>query len=267
MELSRSYANTRFAAEVVKGAIAELSENERVVQVFTRNTRTGSDSWEFDTDEEFISAYRKRPHWFTYSGIGISPETRETTRKLRMSSDGRDTTVTIQAPTRAEVETAFEVFEGGKAAGSLPTPLKVDPPPIQPRIFIGHGRSAQWRDLKDHLQDKHGLDVVAFEVGARAGHGIRDILSDLLQRSTMALLVLTGEDEMADGELRPRENVVHETGLFQGRLGFDRAIVLVEDGVDPFSNLHGILQLRFSANNIREVFGDVVATIRREFPV
>jgi predicted nucleotide-binding protein len=60
--------------------------------------------------------------------------------------------------------------------------------------------------------------------------------------------------------------VVHEVGLFQGVLGFDRAIVAIEEGVEAFSNIQGIHQLRFSTGNIREVFGDVLATLKREFP-
>jgi predicted nucleotide-binding protein len=58
---------------------------------------------------------------------------------------------------------------------------------------------------------------------------------------------------------------VHETGLFQGKLGFSRAIVLLEDGVEEFSNISGIQQIRFSRSKIRESFGDVLATLRREF--
>jgi len=27
-----------------------------------------------------------------------------------------------------------------------------EPPPEPPTVFIGHGRSPLWRDLKDHLQ-------------------------------------------------------------------------------------------------------------------
>lgn len=77
----------------------------------------------------------------------------------------------------------------------------------------------------------------------------------------------SGEDQTADGQLRARENVVHKAGLFQGRLGFHRAIVLVEDGVQTFSNIAGITYIRFSKGNIRETFGDVVATIKREAAV
>ncbi len=70
---------------------------------------------------------------------------------------------------------------------------------------------------------------------------------------------------MAEGEMRARQNVIHEAGLFQGRLGFSRAIVLVEEGTETFSNIQGIEQIRFARSNIKETFGEVVATLRREF--
>ena len=65
--------------------------------------------------------------------------------------------------------------------------------------------------------------------------------------------------------IRARQNVIHECGLFQGRLGFDRAIMIVERDIELASNFDGIQQLRFDKGRISEVFGDVLATIRREF--
>ena len=82
--------------------------------------------------------------------------------------------------------------------------------------------------------------VEAYETGARAGHAIRDILQDMMKASSFALLVMTGEDKLEDGTYRARQNVIHEAGLFQGKLGFSRAIILLEEGVDEFSNLAGI---------------------------
>jgi predicted nucleotide-binding protein len=58
----------------------------------------------------------------------------------------------------------------------------------------------------------------------------------------------------------------HELGLFQGRLGFARAIVLLEKRVEEFSNIDGIVQIGFDKGRIKETFGDVLATKRREFP-
>jgi predicted nucleotide-binding protein len=132
-------------------------------------------------------------------------------------------------------------------------------------VFIGHGRSGLWDELKDHLHEKHGYAVEAYEIGTRAGHTIRDILADMMNRSTFAILVMTAEDEFADGSFHPRENVIHEAGLFQGRLGFARAIILLEDGAQEFSNIHGLQRIRFPKGRIKETYGDVLATLRREF--
>ena len=110
------------------------------------------------------------------------------------------------------------------------------------------------------------MKITTYELGPRAGLSVKEVLFKMLSESTFAILVLTGDDVHADGELHARENVVHELGLFPGRVGFAGAIALVEDGVREFSNIYGINQIRFSTGKIRETFGDVLATIRREFP-
>jgi predicted nucleotide-binding protein len=176
-------------------------------------------------------------------------------------------TVEVGAPTRSEVEHIFEIFEKGapkcQVATSSLTVQEINA--FKPVIFIGHGRSPIWRDLKDHLHEQHGYDVQAYEIGSRAGHAIRDILEDMLETSLFAILVMTAEDKIRSGHMRARQNVVHELGLFQGKLGFSKAIILLERGVQEFSNIHGIHQIRFSKKNIKETYGDVLATLRREF--
>ena len=75
---------------------------------------------------------------------------------------------------------------------------------------------------------------------------------------------MTGEDEQPCGELRARENVVHEAGLFQGRLGFKRAIVLLEDGCAKFSNNAGLVHISFPKNNIKAALQDIREVLERE---
>jgi predicted nucleotide-binding protein len=87
----------------------------------------------------------------------------------------------------------------------------------------------------------------------------------MLSKSSFAILVITGEDDTGAGKVRARQNVVHEAGLFQGKLGFQRAIVLLEEGVEEFSNMQGIEYIPFKKGAIKETFGDVLATLRREF--
>jgi predicted nucleotide-binding protein len=75
---------------------------------------------------------------------------------------------------------------------------------------------------------------------------------------------MTAEDELADGKIQARTNVVHEAGLFQGRLGFSRAIILLEEGCDEFSNIQGLGQIRFPKGNIKAVFEEIRLVLERE---
>ena len=131
-------------------------------------------------------------------------------------------------------------------------------------VFIGHGGSLQWRTLKDFLQDRLGLTWEEFNRVPVAGVTNTARLAEMLDAAGIAFLVLTAEDEKADGSLVARQNVVHEAGLFQGRLGFTRAIVLLEDRCDEFSNIQGLGQIRFPAGRIDAAFEDVRRVLERE---
>ena len=117
-------------------------------------------------------------------------------------------------------------------------------------VFIGHGHSPVWRDLKDFLYETLHLQWDEFDREAIPGMAVTDRLKQMLKRATFAFLVMTAEDEHADGKKHARENVIHEIGLFQGKLGFDRAIILLEDGCQEFSNVHGLLQIPFARSKI-----------------
>jgi hypothetical protein len=131
-------------------------------------------------------------------------------------------------------------------------------------VCIGHGRSKEWKDLKDFISDRMRLPWDEFNRVPVAGIPNTVRLSEMLDAAAVAFLVLTAEDELADGKLQARMNVVHEAGLFQGRLGFSRAIIMLEEGCEEFSNIEGLGQLRFPKNNIRAAFHDVQLILERE---
>lgn len=135
---------------------------------------------------------------------------------------------------------------------------------IGTNVFIGHGRSPIWRELSAFIEKRIGLPVDEFNSVPVAGISTTARLSELLDAAAFAFLIMTAEDEQSDGTLRARENVVHEVGLFQGRLGFTRAIVLLEEGCQEFSNIHGVGQLRFPRGNISAKFEDIRAVLERE---
>jgi predicted nucleotide-binding protein len=259
MRKSQEFPNVRFTPEVLRAAIEVLQRfadaAKQKLSFQDLDIEHDDAKWSHDSPEEFFADYRK----FSNTAHLVL---RGGTFGFNVWAWPYRTDISVNATTRAEIESVFAILEAGKATCQLPVAAK---PPTAPVVFIGHGRSAQWRDLKDHLLEKHGYRVEAYETGARAGHTIRDILEDMVRKSSFAVLVLTAEDEQADGQYRARQNVIHEAGLFQGRLGFARAIMLLEENVEEFSNVQGVQYIRFSKNNIKETFGEVLATLRREF--
>jgi predicted nucleotide-binding protein len=131
-------------------------------------------------------------------------------------------------------------------------------------VFIGHGRSQTWHDLKDFIQDRLRLPWDEFNRVPVAGVTNIVRLSQMLESARIAFLVMTAEDETADGRSQARMNVVHEAGLFQGRLGFNRAIVLLEEGCEEFSNINGLGQIRFPKGQINAAFEQIRGVLERE---
>jgi predicted nucleotide-binding protein len=86
----------------------------------------------------------------------------------------------------------------------------------------------------------------------------------MLDAAAIAFLVMTGEDEQTDGKIRARMNVIHEAGLFQGRLGFTKAIIVLEEGCEEFSNIQGLGQIRFPKGNIKAAFEEIRQVLERE---
>ena len=256
MEKNKYYHSTKFSARVIKEAhdlfLSQLDTTKKISNPYFMEVTIDDEEWGFDTLQEFLSEYPKGNSCYFSHQIQKC--------EFRVFLRDKDfTRVYVKFPERSKIESIFQVFERNLDESKIVT----EPEPLT--IFIGHGHDPQWRDLKDHLHEQHGLKVIAYEIGPRAGESIKDVLKNMLDESSFALLVLTGEDININGELHARENVIHELGLFQGRLGFTRAIALLEEGVQEFSNILGINQIRFAKERIKETFGDVLATIRREF--
>lgn len=131
-------------------------------------------------------------------------------------------------------------------------------------VFIGHGRASDWRNLKDFLQDRLKLAWDEFNREPPAGYSTKERLEAMLDSAVFAFLVMTAEDDRLDGTKHARENVIHEAGLFQGRLGFAKAIVLLEEGCSEFSNVIGLSQIRFPKGNIMAASEEIRRVLERE---
>lgn len=132
------------------------------------------------------------------------------------------------------------------------------------KIFIGHGQSPIWKDLKELIQNRLKLIPDEFNLESSAGKATVERLREMLDDAGFAFLIMTAEDEHADKTLHARENVIHEIGLFQGRLGFKRAIILLEDNCKEFGNIIGLTEIRFPKGDIMAKSEEIRSVLERE---
>jgi len=254
MQKTKQYYNVRFPFTTIKKSYEEWKKKGQVKQDAkpTSLRIEKEDEWDYDTVDEFYAEYPQSIRFGFSHGIS-------TGLWFSVLGTRREARVSVALSSKADIESIFQIFEADLDGNTIKTKDE------SIKIFIGHGRNQQWRDLKDHLHEQHGFDVEVYEIGSRAGLSVKEVLEKMMANSSIAFLVLTGEDVDKDEELHARENVIHELGLFQGHLGFNRAIAVKEDGVKEFSNIIGLNQIRFSKGNIKETYGDILATIKREF--
>jgi hypothetical protein len=131
-------------------------------------------------------------------------------------------------------------------------------------VFVGHGRSDDWRKLEAFLTGQFGLKIEEFNRDPAAGVPTTERLSEMLNKTCFALLVMTAEDVHYDGKIHARENVVHEIGLFQGRLGFRKSIIVKQNGTTEFSNIAGLTYIPYPKGRIEEAFPGIMKTLIRE---
>ena len=238
------YARTRFSVVAIREAAAKFDElfatQPNLTMRLHLSTEQGNMKWELDSEDEFFAVY-PRADQADYRRI-LAENDLVTRAAFNVRHWGADTWVAVEAwqagqgaGQRDSIQAVFQTLSRHEADCRLPSQAG-DLKSI-PVASIGHGPSQSWRDLRDHLADRHDCLVDAYEVGARGGHAVRDFLQAMPERSSVAFLVLTKEDETAKGKMHARQSVIHETGLFQGKLGFTRAIVLLEDGAEDFSHI------------------------------
>lgn len=122
-------------------------------------------------------------------------------------------------------------------------------------IFISHGHAELLKyQLKDFVREKLGKTALILSELPNNGLTIVEKLEAVSEKCCKAIILLTKDDEMADGSMRSRQNVIHEIGFFQGKYGRKNVILLCEEGVELFTNISGIVYIQFDRNHFAEVF-------------
>ncbi|MEQ4305638.1 PfkB family carbohydrate kinase [Plantactinospora sp. B6F1] len=131
-------------------------------------------------------------------------------------------------------------------------------------VFIAHGAHPEWLAVQRFIEERFELPVYSFESGSWGGRQVTEALADYLERCGFAICVLTAEDFTGDGRRLARQNVVHEVGLFQGRHGFDRVMVLAEEGCDFVPQAAQPYTISFPRNGISRTFYQLDEMIRAQ---
>jgi predicted nucleotide-binding protein len=121
-------------------------------------------------------------------------------------------------------------------------------------IFLSHGRSDLWKDVERFINKKLEYDTVVLKEQTSRGRTIIEKLEQETEDCDYAIIIMTAEDEQKDGEVRARQNVIHEIGFCQGALGRENVLVLKQKGVEAFTNIAGIVYEEFEGDNIKSTF-------------
>lgn len=122
-------------------------------------------------------------------------------------------------------------------------PATVDPAVI----FVVHGDNAACaREVARMIGRSTGRDAVILREQPQDGRTAIERFDEVVTGAAFAVVVLTGDDEgrsrreLSDPCRRGRQDVIFELGFFFGKLGRDRVVVLVEEGVEHPSAVNGL---------------------------
>lgn len=248
-------------------AIAKLkSLSDRVDQLTSLSTGTPEfGKWERDTNLALLNIFGSASqHVKDFRQIGYWEQGGYDAYKIYFKGGLGKAKALLQSFAE-EIQDYWE-DEAPRTESNLSQPKEASLSSIRPdhAIFIGHGRSKLWARLKIFIEDDLGIKTITYESESRVGESIVPILEEMLSKASFAVLILTAEDGTADGLKRARQNVIHEAGLFQGRLGFKRAVLLRQRGLEDFSNVAGLQYIDFDGDAIEQTFYELQRVLRRE---
>lgn len=151
------------------------------------------------------------------------------------------------SPVRAS-EVAAEMPLASKAPGEgseVGAKVAVDP---DGPIFIVHGHDQALRhEAVRVLERSTRRDVVVLHEQPNAGRTLLEKFEEHAAGAAYAVVLLTGDDvggaSGTKAKPRGRQNVIFELGFFFGKLGRQRVAVLLSPGVEPPSDVSGLVYI------------------------
>jgi hypothetical protein len=130
-------------------------------------------------------------------------------------------------------------------------------------VFIAHGADPQWEEVRRFLGQECQVPVYALDPSV-PGAALDEAMRPQLARCGFAVCVLAAADTFPGDGGRAEQSLVHQAGILQGRYGFRRVAMLVEEGCATFSNVAGLIRLDFAAGHVESTFWQLERMLRRE---
>lgn len=149
MKKSKYYYNVKFPVRVVEEAynffVSKLDNTKEIKPPRILEITIGEETWCFDTKEEFFADYPRADEYHFNHYV-------EGNQFTIIGPSKNYIFIKVELPTWEKLEAVFQIFERNIDSSIIKTNEPLN-------IFIGHGSDSQWRDLKDHLHEKHGINI------------------------------------------------------------------------------------------------------------
>jgi predicted nucleotide-binding protein len=152
-----------------------------------------------------------------------------------------------------QVEHYLHSFNAPAVSGSFVVASQPSLIPATQSIFVIHGRDEvnQLRLSKLIREDFKLGSVVLLDKPGRSAPTIEKF-EQHAQTCSYAISLFTADDRVTTktGEQywQPRPNVIFETGWFVGRLGTERVLILLQEGVRIYSDFDGVNRIHFRSD-------------------
>ncbi|MDR2691494.1 MAG: nucleotide-binding protein [Dysgonamonadaceae bacterium] len=122
------------------------------------------------------------------------------------------------------------------------------------KVFVVHGHNETVKLRVARTLEKLGLEPIILNEQDNSGKTIIEKFEKNSSNVDFAVILLTADDEGKSNEeekykSRARQNVVFEMGYFTGKLGRNRVLLLLENGVEKPSDLDGIVYTPIDEND------------------
>ncbi|MCW2900189.1 MAG: ribokinase [Streptosporangiaceae bacterium] len=143
------------------------------------------------------------------------------------------------------------------------TEVFIGPGVLPTSVLIAHGGDSRWVEVRDFVEQDCGVRTQGLATADLQGPAVAADMRQYLGKSGFAVCILAfSGDESVSG--RADQRLVYLAGLFQGKYGFGRVAILVEEGYPVFSNISGLIRLDFPSGQIDATFLQLERMLYRE---